>query len=140
MKNFDTLATNISDFFRNKPRFNIVVLKGDIDTFEDFVKKLSFNLVDIQKEILDDKIKIHNVAGYTGLVEILKGLVPSHSNIFIKNVDILLTGLDRNKRRAFFEKLLSTTFNANLIVHISVFKNDVPDYEDYNHGLVIREG
>jgi len=131
------IEDNISEFFRSKPRFNIVLIGDDTASPEDISQKIGFKLIDIQKEIIEDRINISNIAGYTGLVDAIKNLTVNHKGIVLKNIDILLASLERNKRKAFFDKLLTTRFNANVVICVNVFIAEIPSYDDYNHGLVI---
>ncbi len=131
----------ILNFFKNNPRFNIAILKGALPDPEELSKTIGFPILDIKEEILTDKIKLYDAIGYADMVEIIKKIAGNHyPGIVIKDLDILLCALDRDKRESFFEKVLSTRFKSNIVLCISIFKADIPYYEDYNHGLVLSGG
>lgn len=136
------MIDEIRRFFARKPRFNIAVIKVDKDVkAENLASLLGFQLLDIQREILEDRVKVEDVRGYTDLVKLIKDHLPSADGVVIKNVDILLATLGKEKRKAFFEKLLQTSYVSPTVLIVKVFKEDVPQITQlYNYGLVLDGG
>ncbi len=129
------------NFFNNNPRFNVAIIKNHSVDPKELAVTLSFAPIDIKEEILADRVALQDVAGYTELVDVIKNLADKNrSGIVINNIDILLSALDKSKRKSFFEKVLTTRFKANTVLYILIFGTEVPLYEDYNHGIVVNGG
>lgn len=132
----------IKEFFRHKPRFNVVLIKSSQEVNgEELSKELNYEAIDIQKLIAEKRLEIEKIDGYTDLLEFLKyisnGVTKEGALI---NPDLLLSCLNKEKRRYFFESVLQKTFPKPVILITSIFKDEVPDvsHQEFNYAKVIE--
>lgn len=132
----------IKEFFGHKPRFNVVLIKSSQGVNEEELsKELNYEAIDIQKLVAEERLKIEKIDGYTDLLGFLKHI----SNGVTKegaliNSDLLLSCLNTEKRKYFFESVLQKTFPKPIILITSIFKDEVPDvsHQEFNYAKVVE--
>jgi hypothetical protein len=131
----------IKEFFGHRPRFNVVLIKGEEVNEKELSKELNFEAIDIQKLVAEERLKIEKIDGYTDFLELLKyisnGVTKEGALI---NPDLLLSCLNKEKRRYFFESVLQKTFPKPIILITSIFMDEVPDvsHQEFNYAKVVE--
>jgi len=139
----DKYYNKIKDHFTHEPRFNIVLLKANkIVNLNEISEKLKFKIIDLKKLIIKGDIDLERIDGYTDLLNILNEIcnnVKEKGATFL-NLDLLLSTLNKKKRKQFFERILQKTFpNPALFVTV-LFNNEVLDVkpQEFNYAKVIE--
>lgn len=135
----------IKEFFERKPRFNVVLIKGNKKVnLEELSKELNFQIIDLQKLAIEEKIEFEKIDGYSDLLELLKHVSNeiTKEGALLRNLDLLLSLLSKKKREQFFERALQKTFYKPIIFITIIFKDEVPDvkYQEFNYAKVIEGG
>lgn len=142
----DKYTPEIKDFFGHKPRFNVVLIKGNNKkvNFEELSKELNFQIIDIQKLAMEGKIELERIDGYSDLLKLLKHVSNkiTKEGALLLNLDLLLSLLSKKKREQFFERALQKTFYKPVIFVTIIFKDEVPDvkHQEFNYAKVIEGG
>lgn len=135
----------IKEFFERKPRFNVVLIKGNKKVnFEELSKELNFQIIDLQKLAIEEKIEFEKIDGYSDLLELLKHVSNeiTKEGALLLNLDLLLSILSKKKREQFFERALQKTFYKPIVFITIIFKDEVPDvkHQEFNYAKVIEGG
>lgn len=134
----------IKEFFERKPRFNVVLIKSSQKVNEEELsKELDYEVVDIQELVAERRLEIEKIDGYTDILEFLKHVSKevTKGGVLI-NLDFILSCVNKEKRKYFFESVLQKTFPKPIILTTSIFKDEVPDvsYQEFNYAKVIEWG
>lgn len=134
----------VSGFFERKPRFNLVLIKCNqkVEGAE-LSKELNYEIIDLKNSVIEEKIKMEEIDGYTDLLNTLKDLSNEtlKEGVVILNFDLLLSALSKRKRKHFFESVLQKTFPKPIILITFIFKDEVPDevsHQQFNYAKVIE--
>lgn len=135
----------IKEFFERKPRFNVVLIKGNKKVnLEELSKELNFQIIDLQKLAIEEKIEFEKIDGYSDLLELLKHVSNeiTKEGALLLNLDLLLSILSKKKREQFFERALQKTFYKPIVFITIIFKDEVPDvkHQEFNYAKVIEGG
>lgn len=135
----------IKEFFERKPRFNVVLIKGNKKVnLEELSKELNFQIINLQKLAIEEKIEFEKIDGYSDLLELLKHVSNeiTKEGALLLNLDLLLSILSKKKREQFFERALQKTFYKPIVFITIIFKDEVPDvkHQEFNYAKVIEGG
>ena len=135
----------IKEFFERKPRFNVVLIKGNKKVnLEELSKELNFQIIDLQKLAIEEKMEFEKIDGYSDLLELLKHVSNeiTKEGALLLNLDLLLSILSKKKREQFFERALQKTFYKPIVFITIIFKDEVPDvkHQEFNYAKVIEGG
>jgi hypothetical protein len=141
----DRYNNEIKKFFERKPRFNVVLIKGNKKVnFEGLSKKLNFQIIDLKKLAIEEKIEFEKIDGYSDLLELLKHVSNeiTKEGALLLNLDFLLSILSKKKRKQFFERALQKTFYKPIVFITIIFKDEVPDvkHQEFNYAKVLEGG
>jgi len=132
----------IKEFFEHRPRFNVVLIKSSREINEEGLsKELDYEAINIQKLIAEERLKFEKIDGYTDLLEFLKCISNGikKEGVLI-NLDLLLSCLNREKRKYFFESVLQKSFPKPVVLITSIFMDEVPNvsHQEFNYAKVIE--
>lgn len=133
----------IKEFFERKPRFNLVLIKCDQKVEgTKLSKELNYEIIDLKELVIEGKTKMEEIDGYTDLLNTLKNLSNKtlKEGVVILNLDFLLSALNKQKRRYFFENVLQKTFPKPIILITFIFKDEVPEvsHQEFSYAKVIE--
>ena len=137
------MSINLNEYFSNKPRFNVLIIKGDNKKCRDYLGDdiSSIKEIDFKDLVTSKKIDINKYSGYNSLLIFIKKIVKEEKNnlLFISNLDLLLSILPLEKRKKFFQKILQSTFEKDIILNIDIFKDEIliNDSDLFNYAKVI---
>lgn len=142
-ENVDKYANEIKQFFARMPRFNVVVVKSKQSvSLEYLAEEIEFQLVDLKNSVIEGEINLEEITGYTELLKTLNRMCDEvkKQGIVFSHIDLLLSALDRSKRKYFFERLLQKTFPRPSIFSTVIFGDEIPDvkHQEFSYAKVIE--
>jgi hypothetical protein len=119
----------IRRYFDRMPRLNVVLIKSNTPVPDrELVDQLNCEAIDLKKLVAEGLLKPQAIDGYTDVLGFIADTAEkSTREIVLVHIDLLLSGLDRQKRLYFFEAVLQKTFRKSVILTTSLFSDEVPD-------------
>lgn len=136
-------ANEIKLFFANMPRFNVVLIKTTQPvSLRNLSQKLEFQIIDLKNLVMQGKVRLEEIDGYNDLLRILNEICSNvkEQGVTFTHLDLLLSTLDRDKRKRFFERVLQKTFSRSAVFSTALFRDEIPDvrHQKFNYAKVIE--
>ena len=135
---------NLNEYFSNKPRFNVLIVKSDHKKCKNYLSNEinSIKEIDLKDLNTSGKINVKKFSGYNSLISFIKDIIKEETDniLYISNLDLFLSMLSLEKRKKFYQKILQSTFEKDIVINIDIFKEEIviDDSDLFNYAKAIE--